>query len=98
MIRFTSALTMLLIASTFMEAQTIAITRGRSRAVRPGSSQNLTGDVRVEIPLEAIEPPHSSGGSVTFEAGARTAWHSHPCGQILIVTAGTGRVQSWACT
>ena len=45
--------------------------------------------------FEARDPSHASGGSVTFEAGARTAWHSHPRGQILIVTAGIGRVQRW---
>ena len=45
--------------------------------------------------FEALDPSHASGGSVTFEPGARTAWHSHPRGQILIVTAGTGRVQRW---
>jgi 4-carboxymuconolactone decarboxylase len=45
--------------------------------------------------FEAIDPSHASGGSVAFEPGARTAWHSHPGGQILIVTAGTGRVQPW---
>jgi 4-carboxymuconolactone decarboxylase len=45
--------------------------------------------------FEAQEPSHASGGSVTFEPGARTAWHAHPRGQILIVTAGTGRVQRW---
>jgi 4-carboxymuconolactone decarboxylase len=45
--------------------------------------------------FEALDPSHASGGSVAFEPGARTAWHSHPGGQILIVTAGTGRVQQW---
>lgn len=45
--------------------------------------------------FEAVDPSHASGGSVTFEPGARTAWHSHPRGQILIVTAGAGRVQRW---
>ena len=45
--------------------------------------------------FEAVAPSHASGGSVTFEPGARTAWHAHPRGQILIVTAGTGRVQNW---
>jgi quercetin dioxygenase-like cupin family protein len=45
--------------------------------------------------FEAVDPSHASGGSVTFEPGARTAWHSDPRGQILIVTAGTGRVQRW---
>ena len=45
--------------------------------------------------FEALDPSHASGGTVSFEPGARTAWHSHPRGQILIVTAGTGRVQRW---
>ena len=77
------------------EAQTLAISRGGSRAVRTPSSDNFTGNVRVEMLFEAIDPSHASGGYVTFEPGARTAWHSHPRGQILIVTAGTGRVQLW---
>jgi 4-carboxymuconolactone decarboxylase len=77
------------------EAQTIVITRGGSRTVRPGPAENFTGSVRVEMLFEAVDPSHASGGSVSFEAGARTAWHSHPGGQILIVTAGTGRVQQW---
>jgi 4-carboxymuconolactone decarboxylase len=45
--------------------------------------------------FEALDPSHASGGSVTFEPGARTAWHTHPRGQILIVTAGAGRIQRW---
>jgi 4-carboxymuconolactone decarboxylase len=49
----------------------------------------------VEMLFEALDPSHASGGSVAFEPGARTAWHSHPRGQILIVTDGTGRVQAW---
>lgn len=76
-------------------AQTIVITRGGSRDVRPGPAESFTGGVRVEMLFEAVDPSHASGGSVAFEAGARTAWHSHPGGQILIVTAGTGRVQQW---
>ena len=96
MIRFTSALGMLmLLAGTSMDAQTIVITRGGSRATRPGPAENFTGNVRVEMLFEARDPSHAGGGSVTFEAGARTAWHSHPRGQIFIVTAGTGRVQRW---
>ena len=96
MIRFTSTLTMLaLLASVSTEAQTIEITRSGSRAVRRGSEANFTGDVRVEMLSEALEPSHASVGSVTFEPGARTAWHAHPRGQTLIVTAGTGRVQRW---
>ena len=94
---FTAMLTtMALLAPAAAEAQKIAITRGGSRAVRPGPAENFTGGVRVEMLFEALDPSHASGGSVSFEPGARTAWHSHPRGQILIVTAGTGRVQRWS--
>jgi 4-carboxymuconolactone decarboxylase len=77
------------------EAQAIDITRGGSRATRPGPAENFTGGVRVEMLFEAAPPSHASGGSVTFEPGARTAWHLHPGSQVLIVTAGSGRVQQW---
>ena len=93
---YMATLTMLaLLASTSLQAQTIVITRGGSRAVRPGPAGNFTGEVRVEMLSEALDPSHASAGSVTFAPGARTAWHSHPRGQILIITAGTGRVQRW---
>jgi 4-carboxymuconolactone decarboxylase len=93
---FTATITtMALLASATTEAQTIVITRGGSRAVQPAPVENFTGTVRVERLFEALDPSHASGGSVAFEPGARTAWHSHPRGQILIVTAGTGRVQRW---
>lgn len=96
MLRVVSSLGMLmLIAGTTMDAQTIAVSRAGARAVRPGPAENFTGAVRVEMLFEAQDPSHAGGGSVTFEPGARTAWHSHPRGQILIVTAGTGRVQRW---
>jgi 4-carboxymuconolactone decarboxylase len=84
-----------LLAATSTEAQTLLITRTGSRPVRTGPTDHFTGSVRVEMLFEALQPSHASGGSVTFEPGARTAWHSHPRGQILIVTAGTGRVQRW---
>jgi 4-carboxymuconolactone decarboxylase len=87
--------TIVLIAAGSLEAQKIEVTRGGSRAVRPGPTANFTGDVRVEMLFEALDPSHASGGTVTFAPGARTAWHSHPRGQILIVTAGIGRVQRW---
>jgi 4-carboxymuconolactone decarboxylase len=86
---------MALLASASAEAQRLTITRDGSRAVRPGPAENFTGSVRVEMLFEAVDPSHASGGHVSFEPGARTAWHSHPRGQILIVTAGTGRVQRW---
>ena len=96
MIRFTALLTMLMLAaSASTGTQTMVIRRGGSPPVQPGAAANFTGDVRVQMLFEAIDPSQASGGSVTFEPGARTAWHAHPGGQILIVTAGTGRVQRW---
>jgi 4-carboxymuconolactone decarboxylase len=93
---FTATLTTVaLLTAASTEAQTIVVARGGSRGVRPGPAENFTGDVRVEMLFEAVEPSHASGGSVTFQPGARTAWHTHPRGQILIVTAGAGRVQRW---
>jgi 4-carboxymuconolactone decarboxylase len=76
-------------------ASAINVTRAGSRDVQPGPAANFTGSVRVERLFQPVDPSHASGGSVAFEAGARTAWHTHPRGQTLIVTAGTGRVQAW---
>jgi len=80
---------------TPLSAQTITVTRSGSQPSRQGPAENFTGSVRVDSPFQASEPARVSGGLVTFEPGARSAWHSHPLGQILIVTAGTGRVQQW---
>lgn len=60
-----------------------------------GPADWFTGTVRIDPLFPANEPARASGGSVTFEPGARTAWHEHPLGQTLIVTAGRGRVQRW---
>lgn len=93
--RFAALLSsMALCIATLAEAQ-IEISRGGSRTTRTGPPANFTGAVRVEMLFEALDPSHASGGSVTFEPRARTAWHAHPRGQILIVTAGIGRVQLW---
>jgi quercetin dioxygenase-like cupin family protein len=61
-----------------------------------GPAEWFTGTVRID-PLfpEANDPSRVTGANVTFEPGARTAWHSHPLGKTLIVTAGCGRVQRW---
>src|SRR6267154_4293849 len=58
-----------------------------------GPAEWFTGTVRIDPLFEPHGPARAGGASVTFEPGARTAWHSHPLGQILIVTAGCGRVQ-----
>lgn len=80
---------------TSASAQTIGIARRGSQASRQGPAENFTGSVRVDPLFQASDPARATGATVTFEPGARSAWHSHPLGQVLIVTAGTGRVQQW---
>jgi quercetin dioxygenase-like cupin family protein len=73
----------------------IAITRNALQSSSRGGADYFTGSVRVDTLFKAAEPARTSGGRVTFEPGARTAWHTHPLGQTLIVTTGTGLVQRW---
>ena len=61
-----------------------------------GPDEYFTGAVRLDPLCKPPAPARVVGASVTFEPGARTAWHTHPLGQTLIVTAGCGRVQLWA--
>lgn len=69
------------------------IKKAGSQASGKGSADWFTGTVRID-PLFAANPPsRTSAASVTFEPGARTAWHTHPFGQTLVLTAGAGRVQ-----
>jgi len=69
------------------------IRRSGSQASNKGPADWFTGVVRID-PLFPVAPPaRAAGNAVTFEPGARTAWHTHPLGQTLIVTAGCGRVQ-----
>lgn len=94
--RFTTMVTACaILAAASADAQSLVISRGGSRPVRQAPAANFTGRALVETLFEAIAPSDASGGIVTFEPGARTAWHSHPRGQMLIITAGTGRVQRW---
>jgi quercetin dioxygenase-like cupin family protein len=69
------------------------ITRIGSQASSKGPGDWFTGTVRIDPLFSAHEPARAAGASVTFEPGARTAWHTHPLGQTLIVTAGCGQVQ-----
>ena len=71
------------------------IKRTGTRQTEPGSADYFTGAVRIERLLQATPPARIAAASVTFEPGARTAWHTHPLGQTLIVTAGTCRAQRW---
>ena len=76
-------------------AQDITVSRAGSQSPQQGPAENFTGTVRVERLFSATEPSRATGGLVTFAAGARSAWHTHPLGQTLIVTDGVGRVQQW---
>lgn len=71
----------------------IDIKRNGSRPSQKGPEDWFTGTVRIDPLFQAPEPARASGAQVTFEPGARTAWHTHPLGQTLIVTAGLGWVQ-----
>ena len=62
---------------------------------RPGPADWFTGTVRIDALFNPANPDRVQGAHVTFEPGARTAWHTHPLGQVLIVTAGAGRAQRW---
>ncbi|MGR3454468.1 (R)-mandelonitrile lyase [Pseudooceanicola sp.] len=69
------------------------ITRSGSAPSRPGPADYFTGTVRLDPLFQAEAPGRAGGAHVTFEPGARTAWHTHPAGQTLIVTFGRGLVQ-----
>jgi len=71
------------------------IQRNGTQASGKGPAEYFTGTVRVDPLFQADPPARVAGACVTFEPGARTAWHTHPLGQTLIVTSGSGRVQRW---
>ncbi|MFA6959172.1 MAG: cupin domain-containing protein [Opitutaceae bacterium] len=72
---------------------TMTIARNGTQASSQGSADYFTGSVRIDPLFKGEAPSRVFGAYVTFEPGARTAWHTHPLGQTLIVTAGCGRVQ-----
>lgn len=99
-----TVVTMALMLSALSEAarsqtatpqQALRITRSGEQSARRAPADHFTGAARIDAPFQATAPARVSGAKVMFEAGARTAWHTHPLGQTLIVTAGTGRVQRW---
>jgi quercetin dioxygenase-like cupin family protein len=73
----------------------VEIRRSGSQPSQKGPPEYFTGTVRIDPLFAAPEPARVSGGLVTFEPGARSAWHTHPLGQTLIVTAGVGWTQCW---
>ncbi|WP_202034220.1 (R)-mandelonitrile lyase [Rhizobium rhizogenes] len=82
-------------ASPALASEAITITHAGSQPAIVGAPDRFTGSVRVEDSFKATAPATLGGATVTFEPGARTAWHSHPLGQTLIVTSGVGLVQMW---
>jgi quercetin dioxygenase-like cupin family protein len=74
---------------------TMDIKRSGSQPSGKGPAEYFTGSVRVDPLMQTPDPARVAGASVTFEPGARTAWHTHPLGQTLIVTSGRGWVQVW---
>src|SRR4051794_31503556 len=69
------------------------IKRSGSQPSAKGPAEYFTGTVRIDAPFSSEEPARVGGATVTFEPGARTAWHTHPLGQTLIVMSGLGWVQ-----
>jgi quercetin dioxygenase-like cupin family protein len=81
--------------TTTGKIRTMEIKRSGSQPSGKGPAEYFEGSVRVDPLFQAPDPARVFGASVTFEPGARTAWHTHPLGQTLIVTAGCGWVQRW---
>lgn len=71
------------------------VRRACAQSTSPGTADFFTGAVKVKSLFQVGQPARLGGASVTFEPGARTAWHTHPMGQTLIVTDGAGWVQAW---
>jgi 4-carboxymuconolactone decarboxylase len=92
------AILMTVVLTTMASAQEIKVTRASAQSPRFAPAENFTGTVRIEWLFSSEAPARISGGLVSFEAGARTAWHTHPLGQTLIVMNGVGRVQQWGGT
>ncbi len=86
------ALSLLAPAGAYANPDDLRITRAGSQPSGRGPAEYFTGSVRVDPLFPATAPSRMSGGLVTFEPGARSAWHTHPLGQVLIVTAGLGWV------
>ena len=83
------------VAVTTAYAQQIQVRPGTSREVVAGAAANFTGTALIEMFFSATGESRAGGAQVTFTPGARTTWHSHPAGQTLIVTSGSGWVQAW---
>lgn len=91
-----TAISLSMAASALAQDTRLQIARNGTQASAKGPADYFSGTVRVDpLFLQPQGSARATGAYVTFEPGARTAWHTHPIGQTLIVTAGTGRVQRW---
>ena len=81
--------------SSTQDSHSIQIRRSGSQQPSKGSAVYFSGSVAIEPLFSPHDPSRTTGGEVTFQPGARSAWHTHPLGQILIVTDGTGWIQQW---
>ncbi|WP_237391350.1 (R)-mandelonitrile lyase [Dryocola clanedunensis] len=75
----------------------LKIIHAGSQPSQTGPENYFTGKVRIDAPFHTTPPARTGGATVTFEPGARTAWHTHPLGQTLIVTQGRGWLKEWGC-
>lgn len=93
----TTALSIAVLSTAALADEEVGVTiiRVGAQPSAKGPADYFTGNVRVDLPFQATNPARVSGGTVTFEPGARAAWHTHPLGQTLIVTSGVGYVQEW---
>jgi 4-carboxymuconolactone decarboxylase len=91
-----AALALLMLPPVSAAEPELLISRAGSRPANTAPAQNFTGSVRVEMLYMPAGPERTSAGTVSFAPAARTAWHTHPLGQTLIVTSGVGRVQRWS--
>lgn len=82
-------------ATSAQSDQMITVAHPGSQPSEAGPADNFKGSVRVDSRFKGTGEARITGATVTFEPGARTAWHTHPLGQTLIVTAGAGLVQEW---
>ncbi len=90
-----AAMSLLAGAAMANEGGAVSIVRPGSQPTVKASSEFFSGDARIDSLFKGTGDARISGGIVTFEPGARTAWHTHPLGQTLFVTAGSGLVQEW---
>ena len=89
------SLSLFVSAALAQSSSVITVNRPGAQPSSAGPAANFTGSVRVDSRFQGRAPARIGGGIVTFEPAARTAWHTHPLGQTLIVTAGVGLVQEW---